>query len=304
MRDLLRRAYLSFNARDVDALLADMVDDIDWPNVAQSTRLVGHEAVRSYWEGQFAVADPHVEPTAFRHEGDAVVASIHQTIRDLDGNVVREGDVEHVYRFRDGKVARMDVRTPASDEWRVLLDRLQATFVAPTIEAAAAFVALVGSTAVAEIDLRPPGLVHVRVLSHETGAARAISAIAAAAGLTSRPLAASVVEIGIDAVDIAAVRPFWLAVMDYVEHSPLDIYDPRRIGPAIWFQQMDAPRPQRNRIHLDVMVPHDVAEDRVAAALAAGGALVSDQRAKAWWVLADAEGNEVCVSTWQDRVTA
>jgi hypothetical protein len=52
---------------------------------------------------------------------------------------------------------------------------------------------------------------------------------------------------------------------------------------------MDAPRPQRNRIHLDVSVPHDQAEARVAAALAAGGHLVTDQYAPAWWVLADAE---------------
>ena len=64
---------------------------------------------------------------------------------------------------------------------------------------------------------------------------------------------------------------------------------------------MDAPRPQRNRIHLDVTVPHDVAEERIAAALAAGGTLLSDRAAKAFWVLADPEGNEVCICTWQDR---
>jgi 4a-hydroxytetrahydrobiopterin dehydratase len=64
---------------------------------------------------------------------------------------------------------------------------------------------------------------------------------------------------------------------------------------------MDEPRTQRNRIHLDVDVPADVAEERVTAAIGAGGRLVSDARAKAFWVLADAEGNEVCVCTWQDR---
>ena len=64
---------------------------------------------------------------------------------------------------------------------------------------------------------------------------------------------------------------------------------------------MDEPRPQRNRIHLDITVAHDAAEARVAAALAAGGTLVSDARARAFWVLADAEGNEACVCTWQDR---
>jgi 4a-hydroxytetrahydrobiopterin dehydratase len=71
--------------------------------------------------------------------------------------------------------------------------------------------------------------------------------------------------------------------------------------PAFWFQQMDAPRPQRNRIHVDVTVPHDVAEERVAATLAAGGRLVTDAYAPSWWVLADAEGNEACVCTWLGR---
>ena len=64
---------------------------------------------------------------------------------------------------------------------------------------------------------------------------------------------------------------------------------------------MDAPRPQRNRIHIDVTVAHDEAEDRIAAALAAGGRLLTDQYAPSFWVLADAEGNEACICTWQAR---
>jgi len=69
----------------------------------------------------------------------------------------------------------------------------------------------------------------------------------------------------------------------------------------VWFQQMDEPRPQRNRIHLDVAVPHDEAPARVQAALDAGGVMVNYGFARAFWVLADVEGNEVCVCTWQDR---
>jgi 4a-hydroxytetrahydrobiopterin dehydratase len=109
------------------------------------------------------------------------------------------------------------------------------------------------------------------------------------------------VEICVDALDIDAVRPFWRAVMGYVDGPFGDLVDPARQAPAVWFQQMDAPRPQRNRLHLDVAVPHDEAKARVAAALAAGGVLVDDSYARAFWVLADAEGNEVCVCTWQDR---
>jgi 4a-hydroxytetrahydrobiopterin dehydratase len=115
-----------------------------------------------------------------------------------------------------------------------------------------------------------------------------------------------VLEIGIDALDAAAIRPFWRAVLGYADEpgrsGPWDgLIDPLGQGPAVWFQRMDAPRPQRNRIHLDVSVPHDEAEPRIQAALAAGGRLINDAEAPAFWVLADAEGNEACVTTWQGR---
>jgi len=113
-------------------------------------------------------------------------------------------------------------------------------------------------------------------------------------------------EIGIDALDAAAIRPFWRAVLGYVDEPGRSgawngLVDPLGQGPAVWFQRMDAPRPQRNRIHFDVSVPHDEAASRIGAALAAGGRLMSDAEAPAFWVLADAEGNEACVTTWQGR---
>jgi 4a-hydroxytetrahydrobiopterin dehydratase len=113
-------------------------------------------------------------------------------------------------------------------------------------------------------------------------------------------------ELAIDALDIAAIRPFWKAVLAYTDEPGADgpddaIVDPAAQGPAIWFQQMDAPRPQRNRIHFDITVAHDEAPGRIQAALDAGGVLVSDAEARSFWILADVEGNEVCVCTWQDR---
>jgi 4a-hydroxytetrahydrobiopterin dehydratase len=102
-------------------------------------------------------------------------------------------------------------------------------------------------------------------------------------------------------LDIAAVRPFWKAVLGYAEHGGNVLADPLGAGPALWFQQMDSPRPQRNRIHLDVSVPFRQASPRIEAALAAGGTLINDKQAPAFWVLADPEGNEACISTWQGR---
>jgi 4a-hydroxytetrahydrobiopterin dehydratase len=115
-----------------------------------------------------------------------------------------------------------------------------------------------------------------------------------------------VIEIGIDALDAAAIRPFWRAVLGYADEPGRTgawngLIDPLGQGPAVWFQRMGAPRPQRNRIHFDVSVPHDEAASRIGAALAAGGTLIDDAQAPAFWVLADAEGNEACVTTWQGR---
>jgi 4a-hydroxytetrahydrobiopterin dehydratase len=131
------------------------------------------------------------------------------------------------------------------------------------------------------------------------------------AGLAAEPgrdaeRSVQLVEIGIDAMDIPAIRPFWKAILGYADvpgsTDPEDaIVDPAGQGLAIWFQQMDAPRTQRNRIHLDVSVPHDEAQPRMDAAIAAGGALTYTAEAPAFWVLADPEGNEACICTWQAR---
>jgi len=161
------------------------------------------------------------------------------------------------------------------------------------------------------LDLRPDRvLLYVRSAATATVTRRDLDVVArisaAVDGIEpgARPL--DLLEIAIDALDIAAVRPFWQAILGYVDEpgagGPLAaLVDPAGRGPAVWFQQMDAPRPQRNRIHVDVSVPHDEATARVKAALAAGGTLRSDAEAPAFWVLADPEGNEACVSTWQGR---
>jgi 4a-hydroxytetrahydrobiopterin dehydratase len=141
---------------------------------------------------------------------------------------------------------------------------------------------------------------------------RRITAALAEHGLRTEPGRASSVravqmlEIAIDAIDIAAIRPFWKAVLAYADEAgndgPTDaLVDPYGQGPAFWFQQMDAPRPQRNRIHFDISVSPDEAPGRIEAALAAGGTMVSDAAAPRFWVLADAEGNEICVCTWEGR---
>ncbi|WP_274711102.1 VOC family protein [Streptomyces sp. SKN60] len=123
--------------------------------------------------------------------------------------------------------------------------------------------------------------------------------MAAELGLTADPSALTGAQVTIDALDIPAVTPFWRALLGYTHRagSPEDLIDPHRRNAPFSFQQMDAPRPQRNRLHIDVWVPHDEAEPRITAALAAGGHLVTAEHAPSHWVLADPEGNEACVGT-------
>jgi 4a-hydroxytetrahydrobiopterin dehydratase len=128
------------------------------------------------------------------------------------------------------------------------------------------------------------------------------------AGATSSELARPVqmLEIAIDAMDIPAIRPFWKAVLAYADEPGRDgpddaIVDPAGQLPTVWFQQQDQPRPQRNRIHFDITVAHDEALGRLRAALDAGGVLLDDSAARSFWILADVEGNEICICSWQDR---
>ncbi len=207
------------------------------------------------------------------------------------------------------------------DGWRWLGHQLRTQLRAGGFGAAGALAAQIAAAADEAdhhpaIELRYPDRVLVRLWTHTAGSvtqldvdlARRIDEIAATAGATHDPLDLRVSEIAIDALDVEAVRPFWEAVLGYrpgpssKRDGPLDdLDDPFELGPDVWFQQMDEPRPQRNRIHLDVWVPHDRAEQVIEAALAAGGRVVSDAEAPSFWVLADPEGNEACICTWQSR---
>lgn len=207
-------------------------------------------------------------------------------------------------------------------DWRYIFRRIKATFHAGSFAGATRLVEAIGVAAEAaghhpDLDIRYPGRIFVTLTTHALGGeiseldvalAAEISQLARRLGASAEPPSAlQSVEVALDAFDITAIVPFWKAVLGYVDdgtpnaNREMTIMDPARIGPSFWFQQMDEPRPIRSRFHLDIGVPHDAAEARVAAALAAGGTLLTDQFARAWWVLADAEGNEACICTWQDR---
>jgi 4a-hydroxytetrahydrobiopterin dehydratase len=198
-------------------------------------------------------------------------------------------------------------------DWRVVRSDACAHFRTGSFAAGVALVDAIGRLADAtdhhpDVDLRSEGVtVRLRTDSgdglseREVALAQKISGAARELGVPVDPTSLQIVQIAIDALVIPDVMPFWRAVLGYREVGDEDLIDPLFQGPPVWFQQMDAPRPHRNRIHIDLYVPHDQAEARVAAALAAGGHVVSDENAPGWWTLADAEGNEVDVAPWPDR---
>jgi len=134
--------------------------------------------------------------------------------------------------------------------------------------------------------------------------ARSVQAAAHDLGLVADTSQVQDFQVGFDALDVPAVREFWRVALGYVEdprEELTDLYDPRRLNPPVFFQQLDEPRRQRNRIHLDLFVPDDVAEARVAAAVAAGGSVVFDTYAPDWWTVADPEGNELDIAVTVGR---
>jgi 4a-hydroxytetrahydrobiopterin dehydratase len=233
------------------------------------------------------------------------------------------GGMDELGHATHARLSRADASAAVSGlGWRLVLGELRTQVLTGSLVLAADIAARAAVVPGAEGHLRMD-VRHDRVLlalqtaemgwvgEHDVELARKLSALADQSGLRADPDGGSrrstqVLEIAIDALEAGAIRPFWAAVLGYVDEpgrpGPWDaLIDPLGQGPAVWFQRMDEPRPQRNRIHLDVSVPHDEAEARISAALAAGGRLASDAEAPAFWVLADAEGNEACVTTWQGR---
>ncbi len=119
------RAYASFNARDVDAALAAMYPDVDWPNALDGGRVRGHDELRRYWLRQFELFDPRVEPqTVSEAQGGRLVVDVRQIVRDRKETLITDELVQHVYVIRDGLIARMDIGgiSPGDREGRAKSD--------------------------------------------------------------------------------------------------------------------------------------------------------------------------------------
>jgi ketosteroid isomerase-like protein len=109
--EVLRYAYAAFNARNVDAALATMHPDVDWPNGLEGGRVHGHQGVREYWTRQWTLIDPRVEPLAFTRTDDGRMAvEVRQVVHDGAEALLLDQRVRHVYRMESGLIREMEIR--------------------------------------------------------------------------------------------------------------------------------------------------------------------------------------------------
>ncbi len=109
--ELLKRVYDRFNARDMASVLAAMQEDVMWANGMEGGHVHGVDGVRKYWTRQWAMIDPRVEPNEFSNgpEGEIVV-EVHQVVHDLNGNLLADKMVGHIFRIENGLIKRFDIR--------------------------------------------------------------------------------------------------------------------------------------------------------------------------------------------------
>ncbi|MGW0784862.1 VOC family protein [Streptomyces sp. NPDC002913] len=200
-------------------------------------------------------------------------------------------------------------------DWRKMAQPLAARYRAADPVAGAAFVAAVAQAAAAAghdvpesrwghsvIDVflfSTDAAGYRRVTAEDLELAGVISGIARACGLTALPGEVTQVELGLDTADDAAAGAFWAALLTGNTGRLVadTLFDRSNRVPSVWFQPTEAHRTPRQRWHPDLWVAPEVADERIAAALAAGGTLVDDSGAPSYTVLADPEGNKVCVCT-------
>jgi 4a-hydroxytetrahydrobiopterin dehydratase len=214
------------------------------------------------------------------------------------------------------KLSGQQIADEALEGWVLLLGGLQTRIHTKDFTTGLAVVNAIGAAA-EEMDHHPDldlryGHVDVRTSSHDAQGvtardvrlARTISAIAAGSGATLECATVSRVELAMDSPDHASILGFWgaaLAMQDSTAQGVGDeLQDPYGAVPTVWFQESGSEEP-RQRWHPDVWLDPSQVQPRIDAALAAGGRLVSDAEAPSFWVLADPEGNRMCLCTWQDR---
>ena len=109
-KTLIEQAYSAFNKRDIDGALALMTQDVSWPKASEGGRVVGKEEIRAYWTRQWGEFDPHVEPlTMTEEDGGKIRVRVHQLVKSLQGDVLSDSEVLHIFTVTSSLIAAMDL---------------------------------------------------------------------------------------------------------------------------------------------------------------------------------------------------
>jgi hypothetical protein len=114
-KTVIEQAYSAFNRRDIDSALALMTEDVSWPKASEGGSVVGKEEIRAYWTRQWGEFDGQVEPLAITEEGGSRIrVRVRQLVRNLEGNVLSDSEVLHIFTMKNGLVAAMDLGSGAN----------------------------------------------------------------------------------------------------------------------------------------------------------------------------------------------
>ena len=109
-KTIIEQAYSAFNKRDIDGALVLMTVDVSWPKASEGGKVVGREEIRAYWTRQWGEFDPHVEPLAMTEDDEGKVrVRVHQLVKSLQGDVLADSEVLHVFTVKSGLIAAMDL---------------------------------------------------------------------------------------------------------------------------------------------------------------------------------------------------
>lgn len=110
--NLIKKAYPAFNSRDIDTALSTFHSAVQWPKAFEGGYVSGHEEIRTYWTRQWSEINPTVEPIRFSQRPDGTLeVMVHQIVKDLQGNILFDGEVKHIYTMEDNLLRRMDIET-------------------------------------------------------------------------------------------------------------------------------------------------------------------------------------------------
>ncbi len=109
-KTVIEQAYSAFNRRDIDGALALMKEDVSWPKASEGGLIVGKEELHAYWTRQWGEFDPQVEPLEMT-EGEAGTTrvSVHQVVKSLQGDVLSDSEVLHVFTLSGGLISCMEL---------------------------------------------------------------------------------------------------------------------------------------------------------------------------------------------------